>query len=311
MHRAVGIHDASVLRKLADLIRKTGPFDILHGHSSKAGALVRLLPRNIPGARIYTPHAFRTMDPTIGFTGKVIYSGIERVLSYFCKSIIVGSEQEADVAARMGIDKTKIRKILFGVDGSALPSRAKARDALGIGPDELVVGFVGRFVHQKAPERLINALPRLANPNTKLVLIGSGELEATLRNLSLSLGVAENVIFAGVRDGQASMPAFDVLAVPSRYESLGYVLLEAAVAGIPIVSSPVGVAADVIDIGRNGLIVANADDPNAWRTALDTMTEPRALQEAFNFARNRHFSFSIEKMVDDIEDVYTSVALRT
>jgi glycosyltransferase involved in cell wall biosynthesis len=106
------------------------------------------------------------------------------------------------------------------------------------------------------------------------------------------------------------MPAFDVLAVPSRYESLGYVLLEAAVAGIPMVSSPVGVAADVIEAGRNGIIVPNVDDPNAWSTAINRVTEPQALEEAFNCARDRNFSFSIEKMVDEIEDVYKSAALR-
>ncbi len=58
MKRAVGPSDWSSLRVLTKLVRETGPYDILHGHSSKAGALVRLLPRSLPGARIYTPVSY-------------------------------------------------------------------------------------------------------------------------------------------------------------------------------------------------------------------------------------------------------------
>lgn len=66
MQRAIGWHDIHSLNQLTRLLSDIGPFDILHGHSSKAGALVRLLPRKIPGARVYTPHAFRAMDPNLG-----------------------------------------------------------------------------------------------------------------------------------------------------------------------------------------------------------------------------------------------------
>ena len=71
MRRAVGLNDVASLRALSNYICNESPFDILHGHSSKAGALVRLLPRNVKGARIYTPHAFRTMDPTLSRVGRL------------------------------------------------------------------------------------------------------------------------------------------------------------------------------------------------------------------------------------------------
>ena len=81
MKRAVGPSDWSSLRVLTKLVRETGPYDILHGHSSKAGALVRLLPRSLPGARIYTPHALRTMDPEISWPAALIYGSAERLLA--------------------------------------------------------------------------------------------------------------------------------------------------------------------------------------------------------------------------------------
>lgn len=84
MHRAVGPWDLASYRALGRLIRDKGPFDIVHGHSSKAGALTRLA--TLPGRNppvLYTPHAFRTMDPTLGSKGRLVYGGVERLLDDF------------------------------------------------------------------------------------------------------------------------------------------------------------------------------------------------------------------------------------
>jgi glycosyltransferase involved in cell wall biosynthesis len=96
MHRAVGPSDVKSLAALKRLLRGLEPFDILHGHSSKAGALIRLLPKSVPGTRIYTPHAFRTMDPGLKATHRMIYSTIERVLANRAARIVVVSTAEHD-----------------------------------------------------------------------------------------------------------------------------------------------------------------------------------------------------------------------
>ena len=79
MRRAVGPWDILAARSLRLVLNNLGPFDVIHGHSSKAGALARLAaPQG--QARIYTPHAFRTMDPTTGRLGSLIYGGAEALL---------------------------------------------------------------------------------------------------------------------------------------------------------------------------------------------------------------------------------------
>ena len=206
---------------------------------------------------------------------------------------------------RLGICLAKIKRTAFGVDApvDAL-SRDEARRILGLSNTDTVVGFVGRLAHQKAPERLVNAIAECPRQDVKLVLIGGGALEVRLREDIGRLRLGDRVVFAGVRDGRAMMPAFDLLCVPSRYESLGYVLLEAALAGLPIISSPVGVAEEVIQNGRNGLIVPNVDDPKPWADALERMLAPEELLAATSYAQSLRRTASVGRMVDETIDVY-------
>jgi glycosyltransferase involved in cell wall biosynthesis len=306
MRRDVGAHDLTSLFRLAAYARRNGPFDILHGHSSKAGALVRLLPYSIPGYRIYTPHAFRTMDPGLSDVSRVIYSAIERILSQRCRFVLVGSDQESDAAVRIGISRSRIRRIRFGIGAAEDVCRRRIRTELGLEDTDVAVGFVGRFVYQKAAERLVAGFAEVARtqPRYKLVLVGYGEQEADLRYSVDRLNIRDRVLFAGSRDGASSMAAFDVLAVPSRYESLGYVLLEGVSIGLPIISTDVGIARELVVEGKNGTIVPNVDDPKQWREALEYLLTPTHLTEASMWARKMRRRFNVAEMVEDVVATY-------
>lgn len=93
MRRAVGPWDISAARTLQEIIDRLGPFDVIHGHSSKAGALVRLVaPRG--AARVYTPHAFRTMDPSTGTLARRVYGAAESILGRFVSDAIIAVSPE-------------------------------------------------------------------------------------------------------------------------------------------------------------------------------------------------------------------------
>ena len=253
MHRSVGMADLTSLRALAALLRSHGPFDVLHGHSSKAGALVRLLPGSIPGCRIYTPHAFRTMDPTMGGRGALIYGTIERLLASRADQIITVSAAEKAHALEQGIEAHKLTTV---VNGATLPheaNRETARTFMGVAPDDVAIGFIGRLDDQKAPLRFVEAVTLAArqSPQIKGIVIGDGQLRAAAEAQNTEGALR----FLGWQDGPALFPGLDIFCMTSHYEAMPYTLVEALHAGIPIVTTAVGGVAETVVEGENGFVL--------------------------------------------------------
>lgn len=306
MERTVGPADARSLRALAALLRETGPYDVLHGHSSKAGALVRLLPRRVPGARIYTPHAFRTMDPTMGAKGRLVYGTIERLLATRGDRIIAVSAAEAAHARSLGIAAQRLTTV---VNGAALPqgaTRAAARAAMGLSEDEVAVGFIGRLDAQKAPLRFVEAVGLAAReaPALRGVVIGDGALRAEAEAAN-SHGA---VRFMGWQDGPALFPGLDIFCMTSHYEAMPYTLLEALHAGVPIVATEVGGVAETVEQGRNGVVLPTGCTAQTLAAPLAALARDAGKRQsmrarALEMAQQR----TIETMVAETLAVYRTV----
>lgn len=157
--------------------------------------------------------------------------------------------------------------------------RTQARAALGLPCDGPVIGCVGRLVALKNHRLVLHVLPALLArwPALRLVLIGDGECEAALRAQAASLGVAQQVVFAGARGNVAQLlPALDVFVLPSLTEGLSIALLEAAACALPIVASAVGGNPEIVRSGDTGLLVPS-DDAAALRDAVDhLLSHPQA-----------------------------------
>ena len=118
--------------------------------------------------------------------------------------------------------------------------RKKVRKELGVYDDTLVVGHVGRFMPQKNHKFILSIFSELVkmHPNSKLLLLGEGDLEEDTKKRAAVLGIGEDVIFAGVRgDVPDILQALDVFLLPSLYEGLPMVMVEAQAAGLPCVIS--------------------------------------------------------------------------
>lgn len=149
-------------------------------------------------------------------------------------------------------------------------NRSATRSELGIEADALVVGHVGRFAPQKNHGFLIEVFAELlkARPDARLVLVGQGELEGEVHAKAEAFGVLDSIVFTGVRpDVPALLSAFDALALPSLYEGMPNVVIEAQAAGLACaVSDTVTKQADV-----TGLVeYLPIDNTTAWANALES-----------------------------------------
>ena len=158
--------------------------------------------------------------------------------------------------------------------------RSEARRRLGAASTAPLIGCVGRMVPLKNQALMIEVLPALlkAHPTLKLVIVGDGELDATLRNLAAQRGVADEVLFMGQRsDVSDLLPGFDVFALPSRTEGLSIALLEACASGLAVVATAVGGNPEIIRHAQTGLLVP-VDAADALRDALLSLLNDESLR---------------------------------
>jgi glycosyltransferase involved in cell wall biosynthesis len=260
--------DAAAARSLSALLRRRS-FDVVHTHTAKAGALGRVAARRagVPWV-VHTYHGF----PFHEFQSRLRRAGyiaVERRLGRITDvALCVGTGVAVEAIRRGLVPPERIRTI-----GVAVPdwpplapgARDRARRALGIPPDVTVVGVVGRLTYQKAPEdflaamrelgRLRGGLGRLRRPDVVGIWVGGGELAERVGRLTRTAG-GPRVVLAGERaDIPDILPAFDVFALPSRYEGLPTVVVEAMVCGIPVVATAVNAVGDVVVPGETGLLV--------------------------------------------------------
>ncbi|MBI5394539.1 MAG: glycosyltransferase [Verrucomicrobia bacterium] len=312
MKRSPHPKDAGCCLAIRRYLKQHGPFDVVHGHSSKGGALARLSGIGLPGIRVYTPHAMFTMNPGLRPAVKWVFATIERVLGWFGDGIILVSEDERQHALEVGLPARKLFVITNGIRLHTPPPAENLRAKLGLPADALSIGFVGRFVPQKAPENLLRAFAALAGrfPKARLVMVGDGALGPALRDEAQKLGIADRVTWPGPLDGPSAMFAFDIFALPSRYEGFPYVLLEAMAAKLPVVMTHVGGAGSLVLDGENGLVVP-PDRADLLEAALERLLADDGLRLKMG-ARSgeRVHDFSIGKMVEKTLALYGSLAAR-
>ncbi len=147
-------------------------------------------------------------------------------------------------------------------DADLALARSQSEQELKKQPGEIVIGFVGHLGEQKNPVMLLQAFGALAAQvsGLRLIMVGDGPMRGALVETAQSLGVAKRVDFLGYRPvAEALMPAFDVLCMPSNYEGMPNVLMEAGARAVPVVATKVGGVPEIIVDGETGLLCPAGD----------------------------------------------------
>ncbi|MEH2066671.1 MAG: glycosyltransferase [Nostoc sp.] len=168
----------------------------------------------------------------------------------------------------------------------------------------LVIGSVGRLDAMKGHDILLRALAQVEL--VSLTILGEGGQRAALEKLAASLGVSDRIYLPGWVDNPSTyIPKFDIFAMPSRSEGFPLAVIEAMLAGLPIVATRVGSIPEAITDGETGLLV-NKDDVNGLAAALRQLRDNAQLRlhlgiQAREVAQR---NFTVEKMVKRYEDLW-------
>jgi glycosyltransferase involved in cell wall biosynthesis len=290
--RQLGFGDIGALQFIAQRVAAIEP-DVVHGHGAKGAALARLAPRGANTIRVYTPHGGSLVYAPGTATGG-FYRVLERLLNARTDLFLFESEYIAQVFRdKIGPPHGLVRIVRNGVcDADLVPVATR--------PDATDIVCVGELRTVKAIDVLIEALAMLKHCGRcfTATIAGDGPEREELTSLTHRFGLEDQIRFVGFQPAREAFAMGRLLVVCSRAESLPYIVLEAAAAAMPIVSTQVGGIGEIFGPEAGRLIPAAdvAALSHAILGALDDTAQLHLLAQALN-ARVRN-EFTMDKMVD-------------
>lgn len=306
MRRQVSPSD---LRAARDLLHHVGALapDVVHGHGSKGGVYGRLigtwLGRKRPVARIYSPHGGSLHYSERSIEGR-IYFAIERLLGRITDGLIHVSAYEAETYRRkVGVPRAETVVIRNGL-------RADEFVPVVPSPDARDLLYLGMLRNLKGIDVFLQAIVRLREEHGRVVtahVIGQTTEMESYVELAHAVGIGDQVEFHLPKPTREAFAMARALVVPSRAESMPYVVLEAIAAGLPIVATNVGGVPEIFG-PRAGELVPPGDAA-ALAAAIDHMLADPA-QAARDAAARREWlepRFHIDVMQEQVETLYREV----
>jgi glycosyltransferase involved in cell wall biosynthesis len=278
--------DVLVWVRFQRMIRELKP-DVLHGHGAKAGTFMRLQTASRERIRIYTPHGGSLHYPLSTLKGSV-YARIERALMNNTDLFLFESAFARNTYQRtIGTPEGLVRCVFNGVTAGEFDAIVKAEDATNL-------IYVGEFRRIKGADLLIDAVAKLragGHPVT-LTLAGDGEESASIKAQVEKLGLGEAVKFIGHVKARYGFSKGSLLVVPSRGDSMPYVVIEAAAAGIPMIAANTGGIPEIFGQHGDALFAASnaAAMADAIEAALRDPAAAKARAEALRERISTHFS---------------------
>lgn len=299
------------IKQVAAALKKN-KIQILHTHGGIAGLYGRWAARRCrTPVIVHTLHGIHYLhyrNPLL----RRLYILQERILSRFSDGLILVSQADLSRARKHRLaPEDKMFIIPNGIDlklEKDADDRQRKRREFGSEPDQPVIGTVGRLHRQKGIFYLVKAAGQVfsAFPGAKIVVVGEGPLGPKLRKMTLRAGLEGRLLFLGARKDAASLiPLFDVFVLPSLWEGLPFVLVEAAALGKPIIATAVDGITEIIEDGKTGVLVPSKD-PQALADAIISLLrdKDRARRLAERARAVIPPRFPLRRMVEQTQNVY-------
>ena len=324
---------ANKLLKLTRFFRKHR-FDIIHYHHIAASVVPGRIAAWVSDAPIrysMTPHPLHLEVSTL--------SKIDRRTQWMDTKIIATCEYTRQLYYKLGIQSSRIVRIYYGADETrfnpATADALKLRRELGITPLEPVVGMIAYFYAPfpreywvptylkgravKGHETLIQAAKKLSEkkPNVKVLLVGNGwdkdgdEYREHLKETVKNMGLSDTVIFTGYRgDTPDTLASFDVSVQCARSENLGGTI-ESLLMARPTIATAVGGMTESVIHQQTGLLVPPDDPDKLAEAILELLNNPEGARQLGQNGRQLMLrEFTLDKTIDDIDNLYQSSAVK-
>ncbi len=234
---------------------------------------------------------------------------LERWVARNADRVIVPSRYLQGIVLQWGVDASRVSVIYNGI---AEPPASDAQHSYPSIPQGKLVVFAGRLVPWKGIGELIAQFGRISpeRHNLWLLIAGSGPQEPHLKKAAHASGVGARIIFLGAiprQDLFAILKRSWAFVLYSRYEGFSHTLLDAMLAGVPVIASAIGGNPELIEEGKNGLLVS-ADDPHTLSSAFERLlNEPALAKELGKAARTTALGFSRERMISKTHKTLVSL----
>lgn len=303
IRRAIGPEDVAAAKACYQHIKSLYP-DVLHGHGAKGGAMARIIgsllrAQGTQVARFYSPHGGSLHYRSNTALGKIIFT-LEKLLERHTEAIsfVCGFEQWT-YQTKVGHPRCASRLIHNGIGDQEF-------QPIAVGPDGVDFAFIGMLRELKGPDVFIDAFQqveqRLGRP-LSAVLIGDGPEQATYDQMIIQRGLGRRIRrFPSMRVSEAFAMS-DIIVVPSRAESMPYIVLEAVGAGKAVIASNVGGIAEAL--GKDSPALVPPDNVEALAAVMiKALTEPGWKQATMPDANAFYAFFSSATMAKRMLDLY-------
>jgi len=294
------VNDYKAWRELRAIVRECKP-EIIHTHTFKAGLIGRLV--RGPYKHIHTFHGHLFEDNSFSALERKIITLVEKWLAPRADVLIsvglsVGKELRE---AGIGVGQKWI-SISPGVEALNLLNKSEARKSIRVNESGMLVGWMARMASVKNPNLLLQVASRL--PDVQFVMAGGGDLLETIKS-----NAPENVKIIGWADAATFWSAVDIAISTSDNEGMPVALIEAQLAGLPVVATNVGSNGEVIQDEVTGLIAIKSVD--ALVGAVNRYTSfPALIRTQGDKGKSRATKeFSLEKMIRSHADLYREVII--
>jgi len=302
--------DPVLLWRITKLICQTRPH-ILHTHLFKSDFHGR-----IAGWMCRVPGVISTLHNQDYWAKNRMLGWLYGTTANFVDCLIAVSDEVRDFhIANTKIPAEKVLTILNGVNVDKFSKTNQLgqefRSQLSIQSDTPLIGIVGRLLPQKDHLNFLRAA-KIVNqslPGARFLVVGDGELREVLEAEAQNLGIAQEVMFCGIRrDIPAVMAAIDVLVFSSLWEGLPVALLEGMASARPVVATAVGGIPSVLEDRQSGILVPVGNSEKLASACLEILSDPvLASQMGIAGRRRVESKFSIQSMIEKTMDLYNNL----